>query len=153
MKLKQLSLVIPNEPGALVRVCEVLKKHSVNISTLTLADTANFGILRLIIQEWEEGLKALEDDGLVVKVSDVLAISIPHVPGGLLKILELLNENRINVEYMYGFSLSTRERSVQIFRLDDTDRAIEVLEQAEVCLLEPDELFQKECDSIRKSPI
>ncbi len=74
----------------------------------------------------------------------MLAISIPHVPGGLLKILELLNENRVNVEYMYGFSLSTRERSVQIFRLDDTDRAIEVLEQAEVYLLDPDELFQKE---------
>lgn len=144
MKLKQLSLVIPNEPGALVRVCDVLKRHSVNISTLTLADTANFGILRLIIREWEEGLKALEDDGLVVTVSDVLAISIPHVPGGLLKILEILNENRINVEYMYGFSLSTRERSVQIFRLDDTDRAIEVLKQAEVYLLDTDELFLKE---------
>lgn len=144
MKLKQLSLVIPNEPGALVRVCDVLKRHSVNISTLTLADTANFGILRLIIREWEEGLKALEDDGLVVTVSDVLAISIPHVPGGLLKILELLNENRINVEYMYGFSLSTRERSVQMFRLDDTDRAIEVLKQAEVYLLDTDELFLKE---------
>ncbi len=144
MKLKQLSLVIPNEPGALVRVCDVIKRHSVNISTLTLADTANFGILRLIIREWEEGLKALEDDGLVVTVSDVLAISIPHVPGGLLKILELLNENRINVEYMYGFSLSTRERSVQIFRLDDTDRAIEVLKQAEVYLLDTDELFLKE---------
>lgn len=141
MKLKQLSLVIPNEPGALVRVCEVLQRHSVNISTLTLADTANFGILRLIIQEWEGALEALESDGLVVKVSDVLAISIPHVPGGLHQILALLNEHHINVEYMYGFSLATRERSVQIFRLNDTDRAIEVLSRAEVCLLEPGELF------------
>lgn len=144
MKLKQLSLVISNQPGALVRVCEALKKHSVNISTLTLADTAEFGILRLIIQDWQGAKKALEADGLVVKESDVLAISIPHTPGGLLGILKVLNEHKINVEYMYGFSLATGRQSVQIFRFNDTDRAMEVLSQTDICVLGTGELFKKE---------
>ena len=141
MKLKQLSIMIPNQSGALVHICGILQKAQINISTLTLADTADFGILRLIIKDWEAAKKALESNALVVKVSDVLAISIPNEPGGLLSILNTLNSNQINVEYMYGFSLATGKQSVQIFRLNDPDHAIEILNKAHVCVLGAGELF------------
>lgn len=141
MKLKQLSIMIPNQPGALVRICEILQKAQINISTLTLADTADFGILRLIIKDWEAAKNALESNALVVKVSDVLAISIPNEPGGLLGILNTLNSNKINVEYMYGFSLATGKQSVQIFRLNDPDHAIDILNKAHICVLDSGELF------------
>ena len=129
MKLKQLSIMIPNQPGALVRICEILQKAQINISTLTLADTADFGILRLIIKDWEAAKNALESNALVVKVSDVLAISIPNEPGGLLGILNTLNSNKINVEYMYALTKPKSSRPTMIMSFKDIAAAEALLEK------------------------
>lgn len=143
MKLKQLSLIIPNEPGALAHTCEVLKKHKINITTLTLADTRDFGILRLITENWEETKKAMESEGLVVKVTDVIAISIPDQVGGLLSILTILNKAHINVEYMYGFSIQDGANSVQVFRLNDIERGVQALTEAHIGIVGTAKLFKK----------
>ena len=125
MKLKQLSIIISNQPGMLAHICEVLKDNKISISSLTLADTTDYGILRLIIQDWQKAKKALETDGLVIKESDVIAVAVPDRPGGLYRILKVLNDGNLNVEYMYGFSSFVEgKESIQIFRLNDIEKVI-----------------------------
>lgn len=142
MKLKQLSIIISNQPGMLAHICEVLKDNKISISSLTLADTTDYGILRLIIQDWQKAKKALETDGLVIKESDVIAVAVPDRPGGLYRILKVLNDGNLNVEYMYGFSSFVEgKESIQIFRLNDIEKGIQVLTEAGVSIIGEEELF------------
>ena len=143
MKLTQISILISNEPNALVRICEILKNNNVDITTLTLADSTDYGILRLIIRDWEVAKAALEKENLIVKTTDVIAISVPNQVGGLFSILDCLGKAGINIEYMYGFSSAADDNCVQVLRLDDTDRGIEVLEKANIGVLKKAELFKK----------
>ncbi len=126
----------------LAHICEVLKDNKISISSLTLADTTDYGILRLIIQDWQKAKKALETDGLVIKESDVIAVAVPDRPGGLYRILKVLNDGNLNVEYMYGFSSFVEgKESIQIFRLNDIEKGIQVLTEAGVSIIGEEELF------------
>ena len=100
MPIQQLSLFVENRPGSLSAVCKVLKENNLSIRTLSLADTQQFGILRLLLKEYEQAKVALEKAGFVVKVTEVLALEVPDCPGGLADILEILDKHNLSVEYM-----------------------------------------------------
>lgn len=129
MKLKQLSVFLENKPGRLSQPCKALAEAGINILTLCLADTEQFGILRLIVKDWEKAKAVLEKAGCVVNVSEVLAIEIPDQPGGMESVLSLLEPKAVNIEYMYAFTLKRGSNAVLIARIEDADRAIEVLRQ------------------------
>jgi hypothetical protein len=128
MKVKQISLFLENKPGSLSRPVKLLAKAKINILTLSLADTQNFGILRLIVPDWEKAKKLFEKEGMVVKVTDMVAIEVADKPGGLAGILTTVEKAGLNVEYMYGFTQKQEGKGLLAFRFDDPERAIEVLQ-------------------------
>jgi len=142
MRIKQLSLFIENKPGTLNEVCQVLKENDINISTLSLADTEQFGIMRLLIRDWENAKNVLEDAGFVVNVTEVLALPVGDHPGGLAYLLEILNENKINIEYMYAFSYGKGDKAIMVFRFENPEKAIEVLADKSVDTIKPIDLFK-----------
>jgi hypothetical protein len=127
MKLKQLSIFLENKPGRLSHPCRILADADVNLLTLCLADTEQFGILRLIVEDWQTARDALEKAGCVVNVTEVLAIEIPDRPGGLVGVLSILEPNQLNIEYMYAFTLKSAKNAVMIVRFEDPDRAMALL--------------------------
>lgn len=124
MKIKQISLFIENKPGAIGVPCKILADAGISISTLSLADSKFFGVLRMLILDWENAKNILEEKGFAVNVTDVVAISVEHTSGSLAKILSVLDENAINVEYMYAFAAGREGKAVLIFRFQDADTAI-----------------------------
>jgi len=141
MKIKQLSLFLQNEPGALSRPVKALARAKLNILTLSLADTQHFGILRLILREWEKAKKVLEKEGFVVKVTDMLALEVPDKPGGLASILATAEKAGLNVEYMYGFTMRKENKAVLALRFDDPDRAVQALQKKGMTPLMSTEVF------------
>ncbi len=143
MKIKQLSLFLENKPGSMAVPCRVLSKAGINLITLTLADTQQFGILRIIVQEWEKAKTVLEKAGCVAKVTEVLAIEVPDRPGGLVEILDAVQKAGINVEYMYAFTLKKEDKGVLVFRFDDPDKAIKTLKAQKINIVDEVELFKR----------
>jgi len=127
MKVEQISIFLENKPGALETVTRLLRDANVNIRTLSLADTSDFGILRLIVNDVPKTIKVLNDNGLRVSKTTVVAVEVPDRPGGLHSILEVLAKNSINVEYLYAFVEKSGLNAVIIFRFDSPDSAIDVL--------------------------
>ena len=130
MKIKQLSLFIENKPGTMTAPCKLLADAGINIASLTLADTKFFGVLRLIIKEWEKAKDLLEQNGFAVRLTDVVAIEVTHEAGSLSRILALLDETGVNVEYMYAFA-GPNSKAILIFRFDDPDTAMAKLADAD----------------------
>jgi hypothetical protein len=143
MKLKQLSLFLENKPGALSRPIKLLAKARFNLLTLSLADTQQFGILRLVVREWEKAQQLLQKEGFVVKVTDMVAIEVPDEPGGLARILDVLEKARVNLEYMYGFTLREAAKAILAFRFDDPDRGIVALQQKGINPVRGVDLFKR----------
>ncbi len=143
MKVKQLSLFLENKPGSLSRPVKLLAKAKLNILTLSIADTAQFGILRLVVRDWERAKRLLEHEGFVVKVSDMVAIEVADEPGGLADILETLEKTGVNLEYMYGFTLKKEGKGVLAFRFDDPDRAITALQKKGINPVRSVDLFKR----------
>jgi len=143
MKIRQLSLFIENKPGQLVAPCRRLADHGINILTLSLADTERYGILRLVVDDWERAEQVLGARGFVVNVSEVLAVEVADYPGGLADLLALLDEAGANIEYMYAFTYGRGGRAVMILRLEDPDRAIKALGDRGVRLLDSIDLGRR----------
>ena len=127
MKVEQISIFLENKPGALESVTRLLKDANINIRSLSLADTSDFGILRLIVNDTNKALKVLNDNGLRVSRTSVVAVEVPDRPGGLHGILAVLAQHGINVEYLYAFIEKSGENAVIIFRFDSPDDAVDVL--------------------------
>jgi len=127
MKVDQISIFLENKPGGLEHVTRVLKDSDINIRALSLADTADFGILRLIVNDTSAAEKALSAEGFTVKLSPVVVVEVPDRPGGLHSILEILGKSGVNVEYSYAFVDRSGENALIIFRFNKTDEAIEAL--------------------------
>ncbi|MGA3209024.1 MAG: ACT domain-containing protein [Syntrophales bacterium] len=127
MKVEQISIFLENKPGALESVMRLLKDANINIRSLSLADTSDFGILRLIVNDANKALKVLNDNGLRVSRTNVVAVEVPDRPGGLHSILAALAQHGINVEYLYAFIEKSGENAVIIFRFDSPDDAVDVL--------------------------
>ena len=143
MKVKQLSLFLENKLGALSRPVKLLAKSKLNILTLSIADTQQFGILRFVVRDWEKAKQVLEKEGFVVKVSDMVAIEVADEPGGLAAILATLEKAAVNLEYMYGFTLKTEGKGVLAFRFNDPDRAIAALQKKGISPVRSVELFKR----------
>jgi hypothetical protein len=141
MKIKQLSMFMENKPGHLIVPTRVLKEAEINILTLSMADTQQFGIFRIIVREWEKAKEVLESAGVIVKVTDVIATDLVDRPGGLLEVLEIVNEAEINIEYMYAFNSREADKAALVLRFDDPDIGIEALKAKGIPVLGPDELF------------
>ena len=143
MKVKQLSLFLENKPGALSRPVKLLAKAKLNILTLTLADTQQYGILRFVVRDWQKAKQTLEDSGFVVKVTDMVAIEVADKPGGLADILSAVEKARVNLEYMYGFTLKSEGKGLLAFRFDDPDTAIAALQKEGINPVGSVELFKR----------
>ncbi len=143
MKLHQLSIFSENKPGHVLGPCRLLAKEGINLVALSLADSQRFGILRVIVSDWQRARKLLEESGAVVKVTEVLAVEVPDRPGGLADVLEAFDGSGINIEYMYAFPFVRGEKAVLIFRFDQPDAAIERLRAKGINVLGPGELEGK----------
>lgn len=143
MKIQQLSLFSENKPGHLIEPCRLLAREGIDMQALSLADSQRFGILRIIVSDWQRALKLLEGAGYVVKTTEVVAVEVPDHPGGLSKVLDLFEGSSVNIEYMYAFPTVRGEKAVLIFRFDRPDAAIELLSRGGVAVLDSGALNAK----------
>jgi len=141
MRIPQLSLFVENKPGHMIAPCRLLAEAGINIVTLSLADTGQFGILRLIVREWKRAREVLEAGGWVVAVTEVLAVEVADRPGGLVELLGLFEKAGLNIEYMYAFTARLGNRAVLVFRLSDIDAAITALTRAGINPVSPIDLY------------
>jgi hypothetical protein len=141
MKVEQISVFIENKSGRLAEIARILGEAGINIRALSLADTSDFGILRLIVNDRERAKTALKENGFTVSKTEVVAVEVPDRPGGLHQILKKLDSESINVEYMYAFVERSGENAVIIFRFDETDKAIKILIDSGFIVLDGDKLY------------
>ncbi|WP_243546538.1 ACT domain-containing protein [Pseudodesulfovibrio tunisiensis] len=142
MKVDQLSIFLENRAGRLAEVTRLLSESGVNIRALSLADTSDFGILRLIVSDFEAARDKLKENGFTVGRTSVVAVEVDDQPGGLNNILHLLQDADINVEYMYAFVQQSGNSAVLIFRFDRTDEGIEVLQKNNIKIIEGATLYK-----------
>lgn len=135
MKIKQISIFAENKPGHLTSPIRLLAENGVDLRSLHIADSENYGILRILVSDWEKGVRVLEEKGHAVKVTEVLAVEISDRPGGLADILAKLDGSQINIEYLYAFPNRRNDRAVLIMRFADMDAAIAKLQAAGVNVL------------------
>ncbi len=141
MKVQQISIFIENKSGRLAEVARLLDERKVSIRALSLADTSDFGILRLLVDNTDAALFALKEGGFTVSKTEVVAVEVPDQPGGLSRILQVLDESQINVEYMYAFAERNANNAIIIFRFDDIDNAIGTLQAKGVSVLTGERLY------------
>jgi hypothetical protein len=142
MQLEQISIFIENKSGRLAEVTRVLGSRGVNIRALSLADTSDFGILRLIVDQTDLAKSALKEQGFTVSKTEVVAVEVPDQPGGLSGILDVLDKASVNVEYMYAFVERCGGNAVIIFRFDDPVAAIRVLTSNGIAILAGERLYR-----------
>ena len=135
MKIKQLSVFLENRAGRLANVTRELGSAGINILALSLADTSDFGILRMIVDDVEAARDVLQKNQHVCRISEVTAVEVANDPGGLATILDILEEKGVNVEYMYAFAEPQRKAAMLVFRFDDADKAVTVLGEAGINVL------------------
>ncbi len=141
MKVEQISIFLENKAGRLAEVTGILGDAGINIRALSLADTSDFGILRLIVHDNEKAKQVLKEHGFTVGRTEVVAAEVEDRPGGLNRILQILFEAGINVEYMYAFVQQSGQNAVLIFRFDDIDNAVDVLMRNGVTVIEGRKLY------------
>ena len=142
MSLKQLTIFVENKQGALVSITETLAAHDVNIRALSIADTQEFGILRLIVNDNEKALKTLSDEGYLIKTTEVVGVKIGDQPGKLSKALDVLDKNHINMEYLYAFMSRTEKHAYVVLRVEDNEMAESALETAGFHIITDADVFK-----------
>ena len=141
MKVQQISVFLENKPGALSAMTGVLAQNGIDMRAFSLAEASDFGIARVIVDDVYKTATVLKDAGFVSSVTPVVGVAIPDIPGGLHKVLELLNEEGINVEYMYAFLGGRQSQGAyMIFRVEDDKRAVAVLRSKGIRVVEAEEL-------------
>jgi hypothetical protein len=141
MNVKQISIFLENQPGRLAEVTRIFEENQINIRALALADTSEFGILRLIVNDNQKAQRLLKDHGYTVGVTEVVAVEVEDRPGGLHRILAALSRDRINVEYMYAFVRQSGRNAVLIFRFDDVASAVKRLAAEGVRVIDGQDLY------------
>lgn len=130
MQIRQISIFLENKPGQLSQMCRALADAGINIATLSLADTSDFGIVRLIVDDHEKARDVLLDGGHAVKVTQVVAVCVPDRPGGMAGVMTVLDEAGANIEYSYAFAFHRGEKAVLVFRFSDNEKAEAALAKA-----------------------
>ncbi|HEY8391529.1 MAG TPA: ACT domain-containing protein [Capillibacterium sp.] len=142
MKIREIAVFLENKSGRLAQVTRILGTNGINIRALSLADTADFGILRLIVNEPAKALAVLREAGFTVRTTEVIAVEVPDCPGGLAGVLQELETKGINIEYMYAFVGKAEEKAIVIFRVEEIERAVELLTGSQVRLLPESKVYQ-----------
>ena len=141
MRAEQISVFLENKAGRLAEVTAILAEAGVNIRALALADTSDFGVLRLIVNDNEKAKEALKNRGFTVGKTDVVAVEVEDKPGGLHRILDILHRAEINVEYMYAFVNQSGNNAVMIFRFDNIDEAVRILQENNVTVINGNQVY------------
>lgn len=128
MKIKQISVFLENKTGALDKPCQILAENGISISALTLADTKEFGILRLVVKDWEKAMTVLSNAGFMAKTTDVAAVEVAHKAGSLASVMKLISKHGIGIEYMYAFPSGVDGQAVIICRFGDLEQALSKLQ-------------------------
>ena len=144
MSVKQISVFLENKPGALYAMTGVLAQHKVDMRAFSLAETSDFGIARMIVSDIYAATTILREAGYVHSISEVLAVSVPDVPGGLNKILHVLTDAGVNVEYMYALSNKDNEASI-ICKISNGDKAAELLKSKDIELYSQEDIMRIFC--------
>lgn len=135
MRVEQISVFLENRTGRLAEVALILSQAGINIRALALADTSDFGVLRMIVNDTEKALEVLKANGFAIGKHDVVAVEVVDQPGGLHHILDLLSRSGVNVEYMYAFVRNSGDNAIMIFRFDNVDKAIQALTENNIHII------------------
>lgn len=130
MQIRQISIYLENKPGHLSAICRALADADINIATLSLADTSDFGIVRMIVDDHERARQVLAEKGFPVSVREVVAVCVPDRPGGMADVMATIDTAGVNVEYSYAFAFHSGEKAVLVFRFDDGEKAVKALASA-----------------------
>ncbi|RBQ23520.1 hypothetical protein ALNOE001_08750 [Candidatus Methanobinarius endosymbioticus] len=141
MKISQLSIFLENKEGRLWNALNTLANGGINIRALSLADTSDFGILRIIVQDPIKAKEILEEHNFIVKIIDVIGLELDDTPGGLASVLNILNTNNINLEYLYAFTHEKTEKAILLLQASDLDLLIKVLNENNVSIVPPKEVY------------
>lgn len=142
MLVKQISVFVENKFGRLAEIIGILGKNNIDISALSIADTTDFGILRLIVNDPAKAEAVLREEGVTVKTTEVIAIGVQDTPGGLAAALEKLKENNISIEYMYAFIGKSEKGALVIVRVDKPEQAIKTLENTGVHVVDAEDVYR-----------
>lgn len=142
MFVKQISVFLENKSGRLAEVTRALGENDIDISALSIADTTDFGILRLIVNKPEKAEEVLKENGFTVSGTNVIAIGVTDKPGGLAKALELLDRERIGIEYMYAFVSKTEDEALVILRVEDPAKAVDSLKTNGISVLSSSQVYK-----------
>jgi len=141
MLIKQISVFVENKQGRLHMLTEVLAKEGIDLKAMTIADTTDFGIMRCIVADPEKTLKVIQANNFTATITEVIAVEVPDVPGGLSTILKLLDDSGISVEYLYSFVRKHKDNALIIFRVEDPAKAVTILKSKDVAVLPGDVLY------------
>ena len=142
MRIRQISIFLENKPGQLSAICRDLSAADVNIATLSLADTSDFGIVRMIVDDHEKARQVLAENGHAVNVREVIAVCVPDRPGGMTEVMQVLDRAGANIEYSYAFAFHKGEKAVLVFRFADNAKAEAALKTAGFTTLGESEIEQ-----------
>ncbi|MDD2237769.1 MAG: ACT domain-containing protein [Kiritimatiellae bacterium] len=141
MKVKQVSVFLENRAGRMAEVARLLGENDINIRALSIADTANFGILRLIVNDVVRAENVFREAGFTVDLTDVIAIEVPDTPGGLASILDTLNQAGFSIEYLYAFVEKSAGKAVVVFRFEDTEAVLKVINTLGIRALTAEQVY------------
>jgi hypothetical protein len=142
MKINQISIFLENRAGRLAEVTKLLGDNNINMRALALADTSDFGILRLIVDQPDKAYDILKQNGFAAAETEVIAVEVPDQPGGLASVLAILNTENINVEYLYASLEKSKDNAIIIFRFEELDKVIKILQQNNVRLLRGEAIYK-----------
>jgi len=142
MLVKQISVFLENKSGRLAEVTKILGENNLDISALSIADTTDFGILRLIVNDPDKTLKVLQENNFTVQTTEVIAIAVEDRPGGLSEALKILSEYSIGIEYMYAFVGKATNKALVIIRTDNPEEAVKRLQESDIEVLSPETVYK-----------
>ena len=140
MNVQQVAVFLENKSGRLAEISHCLAQNNVNIRALSLADTTDFGILRLVADDTEKAQRVLKENGFTVGITEVIAVAVKDKPGGLDKILQVISKADLNVEYMYAFTQISGESGLMLFRFENPAEAVAALKEANIKILSGEEV-------------
>ena len=129
MTIKQISVFLENVSGRLAEVTQILSKGGINLRAITIADTADFGILRIVSDNPDKALKLLENGGFTARATDVLGVEVADKPGGLAKVMDIFRKNNVNIEYLYASLEKNKDNAVVIFKVEDVQHGIKIINE------------------------
>lgn len=129
MKIRQISIFLENVAGRLAEVTKLLAKSRINLRAMTIADTADFGILRIIADDTDAAVKALSQGGFTAKITDVLAVEVDDKPGGLARVMDIFRENKVNIEYLYVSLERNKDKAIVVFKVEDIAHGLKIVEE------------------------